>query len=255
MIGGRRYGELWAGGRLRVELGGRAGEAREDLQPRGPRGARPRRGSAGPASARRSAWSSFADVAAAAEAYARRRALGEDAMGKAHAIKIDALARLGGLLAEMPKATGTRGQLDGRDPSGGYRKGPQNNARRSPPCSARTRRRQRRQRGSHRDSRRCRPRRGRDRGPRETLTEARRRITHAARPAVVLPVRQYGVLYADPPWQYRDTRPGLGDGQRVNRAAKTPRLVVLTDAAFAALRGAQSRPGTDPARGPEGPRP
>jgi len=48
----------------------------------------------------------ISDVAASAEVYARRQQLGDEAIGFAHRLKIDALARLGELLAVMPKATG-----------------------------------------------------------------------------------------------------------------------------------------------------
>jgi hypothetical protein len=46
---------------------------------------------------------------AAAEIYARRQQLGEEAITYAHAIKIEALAQLGALLKEMPKNTGAQG--------------------------------------------------------------------------------------------------------------------------------------------------
>jgi N6-adenosine-specific RNA methylase IME4 len=46
------------------------------------------------------------DVAAAAEIYAKRQKLGEEAEHFAHRIKIEALSRLGELLRDMPKATG-----------------------------------------------------------------------------------------------------------------------------------------------------
>ncbi|HIM52190.1 MAG TPA: hypothetical protein EYM36_09780, partial [Acidobacteria bacterium] len=50
--------------------------------------------------------------------FAARQRLGEDVLGYAHAVKIDALAGLGKLLAEQPKAKGSdrggrRSRLDG----------------------------------------------------------------------------------------------------------------------------------------------
>jgi hypothetical protein len=48
------------------------------------------------------------DVGAAREVFARRQGLGEDIIGAAHALKIHALARLGALLKEIPKASGTK---------------------------------------------------------------------------------------------------------------------------------------------------
>lgn len=53
------------------------------------------------------------DVAAAAEHFARKHKLGEEAIGHAHAIKVEAAALLGELLDDEPKAQGTRGQLKG----------------------------------------------------------------------------------------------------------------------------------------------
>jgi hypothetical protein len=52
-----------------------------------------------------------ADVAAAQEVFASRQQLGETIIGYAHNIKTRALAKLGELLRDMPKATGTRGKL------------------------------------------------------------------------------------------------------------------------------------------------
>ena len=52
------------------------------------------------------------DVAAAQQVFAQRQRLGEEVIGHAHAIKVHALARLGDLLKEMPKAQG--GQKGGR---------------------------------------------------------------------------------------------------------------------------------------------
>ena len=45
--------------------------------------------------------------------------LGEEAINYAHAIRIEALRRLGEMLQVTEKATGTRGQLAGQDFSGG----------------------------------------------------------------------------------------------------------------------------------------
>lgn len=54
------------------------------------------------------------DMAAAAEYYAKKAKLGEEATGYAHAIKIDAMRLLGGFLKTAPKNEGTKGQLVGR---------------------------------------------------------------------------------------------------------------------------------------------
>ena len=50
----------------------------------------------------------ISDVAAAQEVFAHRQRLGDEIVGYAHQIKIYALAKLGELLAEMPKAKGAK---------------------------------------------------------------------------------------------------------------------------------------------------
>lgn len=52
-----------------------------------------------------------ADIAHAAEVYARRQKLGEEAIGYAFAVKIDALTLLGGFLKKADKQAGGRGRL------------------------------------------------------------------------------------------------------------------------------------------------
>lgn len=157
----------------------------------------------------------IADAMAAAKVYARRQQLGEDVIGRAHALQIDALTRLGQLLTPLPRASGgqpyqrdaTRSNLEQVDTptwatvlnmaSPAARKLAmiaQQLAELPPDMRAAIALRE------------------------LSLTEARRQQQHAARPSIRLPSDQYRVLYADPPWQYRDTRAGLGDGQRVNRA-------------------------------------
>lgn len=64
------------------------------------------------------------DVAAAAEIYARRQQLGEEAEGLAHSIKIEALRKLGEMLKEAPKNTGVR--LAGRNVGGAIVEPPTN---------------------------------------------------------------------------------------------------------------------------------
>lgn len=51
----------------------------------------------------------IADVAAAAEIYAKRQQLGQEAIDYAHSIKIEALRKVGEMLKETPKATGAAG--------------------------------------------------------------------------------------------------------------------------------------------------
>lgn len=54
------------------------------------------------------------DVASAAQIYARRQQLGEEAIGYAHAVKVEALRQLGGMLKETPKAKGNAGPGRGK---------------------------------------------------------------------------------------------------------------------------------------------
>ena len=48
------------------------------------------------------------DTAAAAEIYARRQKLGEEASNLATSIKIEALRKLGGMLEQTPRASGVK---------------------------------------------------------------------------------------------------------------------------------------------------
>lgn len=159
------------------------------------------------------------DIAGAAEIYAKRQKLGEDAITYAHAIKIEALYRLGELLRETTKNRGG-GELGvgraGKNAIQNRNSIPptlqvllntetQNEALKIAsvaqqlavlPISTR-----------------------KSIAEKEvTLTEALRQQRHAARSAIKLPKDIYRVIYADPPWQYSDTRAGLGEGQKVNRA-------------------------------------
>ena len=139
----------------------------------------------------------IADVAAAAELYAKRQHLSEEAIGYAHALKTDALARLGELLRDMPKATGglpyqARSTSSQKEPVAptyadlGLDKKTAMVAQQLAALPSGTR-----QAIAQRET---------------TLTEARRQEQHAARPYVVFPEGKFRVIYADPPWQYRDTR-------------------------------------------------
>lgn len=60
----------------------------------------------------------IADVARAAEIYARRQKLGDEAILYAHGIKIEAMTLLGEFLKVAEKAKGARGQLNGDVPKG-----------------------------------------------------------------------------------------------------------------------------------------
>lgn len=155
------------------------------------------------------------DLAAAGEVYARRQQLGEETIGYAHAIKTEALVRLGPLLRDQPKAKG--GQP--------YQKGQSTHSRaeqvetlsqllKTDTASARKTAMIAKQLADLPE-----PIWRAIAARKMTLTEARRQARHAERPTRALPEGIYRVLYADPPWQYRDTRLGLGaDTQGVDRA-------------------------------------
>lgn len=66
------------------------------------------------------------DVAAAAEIYAKRQKLGEEASDLALSIKVEALRKLGEMLQAQPKAQGTKGRI-ARTDHGGYEVEPPSN--------------------------------------------------------------------------------------------------------------------------------
>ena len=55
----------------------------------------------------------ISDVAAAQEVFATRQRLGDDVIGYAHALRIEALAGLGALIKASPKHPGARGRKGG----------------------------------------------------------------------------------------------------------------------------------------------
>jgi site-specific DNA-methyltransferase (adenine-specific) len=60
-----------------------------------------------------------ADLAHAAEIYAKRQKLSQEAINYATMVKVDALTLMGEFLIHGPKNNGTKGQLRGKQPSGG----------------------------------------------------------------------------------------------------------------------------------------
>lgn len=138
-----------------------------------------------------------ADVASAQEVFAHRQRLGEDVIGYAHQIKIEALARLGELLKAMPKATGSAG------PGRGKAGAPAGPAFTSAPTYADL--------GIDKKAASVAqqladlPNDLRDAiANREvSLTEARRQQKRTQQPQdVQLPAGKFRVIYADPPWSY-----------------------------------------------------
>ena len=144
----------------------------------------------------------IADLASAQEVFATRQRLGEDVIGYAYSIKIDALAGLGELMEQAPKATGTRGQLKGRGVIGGLHHNPpiktfptlaeqgvdKQTAHLARKLAALT--------DVERNAVKARD---------KTLAEVSRTKTAEARSVrLSLPDAKYRLIYADPPWAYRD---------------------------------------------------
>lgn len=144
------------------------------------------------------------DVASAAEIYARRQQLGEEAINYAHAIRIEALRLLGEMLKATPKNTGV--VLAGRDVGGSARELPKDQTptladlgvdRKVSMVAQRLASLPAEQFQSVRDGH-------------STITKAIREVEHSRRPSVPLSTSgRYRVIYADPPWRYNDTRGGL----------------------------------------------
>lgn len=144
-----------------------------------------------------------ADAAAAVATYARRQRLGQEIIRHAQALSREALTKVGRLLQTTPRATGARGIGTSAVPHGNG----------TPPTLeelglTRKEAMQAQQLAALAPDMWASVIAGT-----VTLTEARRQVRHAARPAAVFPVGKFRVLYADPPWQYRDTRAGLGESQ------------------------------------------
>jgi len=142
-----------------------------------------------------------ADVAAAQQVFATRQRLGEDVIGYAHQIKIHALARLGDLLKEMPKATGVVGRS-----KRGMTRGSSGVPRVVEPptyadigLSKKTAAVAQQLASLPEATREAIAKRE------QTIAQARReRTAETIRKAVELPDAKYRVVYADPPWKYND---------------------------------------------------
>lgn len=136
------------------------------------------------------------DVAGAAEIYARRQQLGEEAIGYAHSIKIEALR----LLGEMLKVGQDSGQIAKRGDhksSGKEHLADLGIDRKVSMVAQRLADLPPEQFQAVRDGH-------------STITKAIREVEHARRPAVPLSTEgRYRIIYADPPWRYNDTRGGL----------------------------------------------
>lgn len=141
------------------------------------------------------------DIAGAAEIYAKRQQLGEEAISYAHAVKIEALAQLGDMLKGMEKQAGGRG-LKGGGRNRGSTKELQLDA---PPTleelgiDKKTSMIAQQLSALPEEIRQ-------EIVERETsLKTAQREAKRAeVKEAAALPADTYRVLYADPPWKYGD---------------------------------------------------
>lgn len=145
------------------------------------------------------------DMAAAAEVYAKRQSLGDEIIGQAHAIKIEALRRLGEMLKATPRAAG--GDHGGRPKIDGTRVVPSiptptlKNIGLSKKTSAIAQHLARlpvKQFQQVRDGT-------------STITKAIRTVERARRPIVVPAAGTYACIVIDPPWEMekivREERP------------------------------------------------
>lgn len=136
------------------------------------------------------------DIAAAAEIYARRQHLSQEAIDYAHNIKIEALGQLGRMLKETPKATG--GEHGGKARIDGSRAEPSNptptladigldkkTSSIAQKLAALPLEQFEQVKTGH-----------------ASISQAIREVTHAQRPEREPPTGKYRVFYADPPWLY-----------------------------------------------------
>ena len=140
----------------------------------------------------------IADIATAQEVFATRQRLGEDVISHAHTLKVEALAGLGELLKQTPKAKGGQPYQQGQKPTGsallpvatlaemGIDRKTSSLAQRLASLSD-----VERNAVASRD---------------KTLAEVTRAKTAASRAVrLALPDAKFRVVYADPLWSYRDT--------------------------------------------------
>lgn len=136
------------------------------------------------------------DIAGAAEIYAKRQHLSEEAIGYAHSIKIEALRRLGEILKDSPKAKGAPGPGRGKagspagpafDPTPTY--ADSGLSKKTAALAQKLAELPKKQFEEVCEGA-------------KSVTQAIREVIHAKRPAVVPPTGTYRVFYADPPWAY-----------------------------------------------------
>jgi N6-adenosine-specific RNA methylase IME4 len=131
------------------------------------------------------------DMAGAAEVYAKRQGLSQEAIDYAHSIKIEALRRLGEMLDQTPDAkSGPKRQLGSR---------PEPN---SVPTNAELGISKKTSSIAQKLASLPQKQFEQVRAGTETITKAIREVEHAKRPKVRPPTGKYRVIYADPPWDY-----------------------------------------------------
>jgi N6-adenosine-specific RNA methylase IME4 len=141
----------------------------------------------------------IADIAAAQEVFSTRQRLGEDVIGYAHALKVEALAGLGDLLKKQPRATGRSGPGRGK---AGTKAGP---AFSDAPTLADLGIDKKTSSLAQRLASLSDAERNAIASRDKTLAEVTRTKTATARAVrLALPDAKYRVIYADPPWAYRD---------------------------------------------------
>jgi N6-adenosine-specific RNA methylase IME4 len=138
------------------------------------------------------------DVAGAAEIYAKRQQLGEEAIGYAHSVKIEALSQLGDMLKGMEKNTGARGI--------GISAVPKENH--TPPTLAELGVDKKTSMVAQQLAAMPSELREEIANRETTLSQAVRGVNREVKTAkivkanIALPNKVYQVLYADPPWEY-----------------------------------------------------
>jgi N6-adenosine-specific RNA methylase IME4 len=145
----------------------------------------------------------IADIATAQEVFATRQRLGEDVISHAYTLKVEALVGLGELLKKQPKQAGSRGQLAGRNASGGTKMEPPETR---PPSLAEMGIDKKTSSLAQRLAALTDVERNAIASRDKTLAEVTRTKTAASRAVrLALPDAKFRVVYADPPWSYRDT--------------------------------------------------
>ena len=169
------------------------------------------------------------DVSAAQEVFARRQQLGEAVIGYAFAIKMRALGRLGDLLKPMDKAKGTRGTARGRIASGGIALAPPEDV--VPTLEKLGVSKKVASVAQQLAALPAAQREAIAQGEKTLAAVRRERKAIEVRRAVSLPDAKYRVLYADPPWAYRDK----ADAGAVQAGGVEPHYPTMTIAELCAL--------------------